>query len=139
VDVTDVMPTLLDAVGVPIPETVEGRSVLPLLHGEADWRRCIHGECANVTSLDSGMQFLTDGQWRYIWFPALGTEQFFDLVHDPREMTDLAPDPAYAAELRDWRARLIRELTGRPEGFTDGRSLLQLDGPTANIIRPLAN
>ncbi len=29
-----------------------------------------------------------------------------------------------------WRARLIKELAGCPEGFTDGTRLLTLNGPT---------
>jgi len=139
VDVTDVMPTLLDAVGLPVPETVEGRSVLPLLRGETVWRAYVHGECANITTLNSGMQYLTDGRWKYIWFPALAKEQLFDLATDPREMTDLASDPASMDTLGDWRELLIRELTGRPEGFTDGHTLLRLAGPTADIIGPLSH
>jgi arylsulfatase A-like enzyme len=139
VDVTDVMPTLLDAVGLPVPESVEGRSVRPLLRGETVWRAYLHGECANITTLNSGMQFLTDGRWKYVWFPALAKEQLFDLATDPREMTDLAPDPASTDELRHWRELLVRELTGRPEGFTDGDTLLRLAGPTADIIGPLSH
>ncbi|OUC06808.1 arylsulfatase, partial [Litorilinea aerophila] len=38
VSLVDLPPTLLDAAGLPIPETMEGRSILPLLRGQAaDW------------------------------------------------------------------------------------------------------
>jgi choline-sulfatase len=30
----------------------------------------------------------------------------FDLERDPGERTDLGPDPAHEAELREWRSRL---------------------------------
>ena len=45
VELRDIMPTLLDCAGLPIPASVEGRSVLPLARGEApDWRPYLHGE-----------------------------------------------------------------------------------------------
>jgi arylsulfatase A-like enzyme len=41
----DVMPTLLDAAGLSIPNTVDGCSLLPLLHRPAESSRAyIHGE-----------------------------------------------------------------------------------------------
>jgi arylsulfatase A-like enzyme len=84
--------------------------------------------------MKSGMQFVTDAEWKYIWFPGAGVEHLFHLADDPREMVDLAADPRYADQLRHWRAALIRELDGRPEGFTDGRQLLRLSGPTAPCL-----
>lgn len=134
VELMDVMPTLLDAAGTPIPATVEGRSLLPLLRGATEWREYLHGECSEIADIQSGMQFVTDGVWKYIWFPGAGVEHLFHLAEDPREMVDLAPDPRYADHLRYWRAVLIRELEGRPEGFTDGRELLRLPGVTAPCL-----
>ncbi len=124
VELMDVMPTLLDLAGAPTPEGVDGRSLLPLLRGESDeWREYLHGECAEVPSLGSGQQYLTDGKRKYIWYPGTGAEQLFDLEHDPRELHELSTDPAWADELATWRARMVQELAGRPEGFTDGTKL----------------
>jgi len=131
VELMDLMPTLLDVAGVPIPETVEGRSVLPLLRGETAWREYVHGECAELPTLGSGMQYLTDGREKYVWLPGIGVEQFFDLQNDPHEMVNLADDPSHRAAVAHWRGLLIDELADRPEGFTDGHALLRLDGPTA--------
>lgn len=131
VELMDVMPTLLEAAGAPIPETVEGHSLLALARGEEEgWREILHGECAEVPETGSGMQYLTDGRWKYVWWPGTGGEQLFDLENDPRERHDLADDPGHIADLKTWRERLIERLDGRPEGFTDGRRLLTLDGPT---------
>jgi arylsulfatase A-like enzyme len=134
VELMDVMPTLLDAVGVDVPGTCDGQSLLPLLRGGQLDRVYLHGECSEVPTTNSGMQYLTDGRRKYVWWPGSGREQLFDLEDDPTEMNDLAGDPASAPELATWRARLVRELSGRPEGFTDGQVLLTLNGPTAAVV-----
>jgi arylsulfatase A-like enzyme len=134
VELMDIMPTLLEAAGVNIPSTVEGRSLLPLLRGNGAWRAYVHGECANIPTRESGMEYLTDGRRKYIWYPAQGMEQYFDLEKDPREMTDLAGASGFGDEIGYWRGLLMRELRGRPEGFTDGRELKHLPGPTASCL-----
>jgi arylsulfatase A-like enzyme len=135
VELMDVMPTLLDAAGVPVPDTVDGSSLLPLLKGETtDWRPCLHGECGAIPSLNSGMQYLTDGRLKYIWYPGSGEEHLFDIENDPREMVNLAADPAREADLREWRALLVQELAGRPEGFVEGGALRPVGGPTAPCL-----
>ncbi len=132
VELMDVMPTLLDLAGCDVPETCDGRSLVPLMRGDAgDWRAFVHGECAEMPTAGTGQQYLTDGHRKYIWLPGQGQEQYFDLDADPREMHDLAADPDRADEVAAWRERLVEMLAGRPEGFTEGGRLRKLDGPTA--------
>ncbi|MBW1697742.1 MAG: arylsulfatase [Deltaproteobacteria bacterium] len=131
VELMDIMPTVLEACGISIPETVDGMSLFPLLRKQnIKWRRYLHGECCDIPSLNSGMQYLTDGKKKYIWFPGSGTEQYFDLQADPREMTNLAGQADCRDEIEYWRSVLISELAGRPEGFTDGKQLKVLGKPT---------
>ena len=135
VELMDVMPTVLDAVGAEIPESVDGRSVMPLVRGEnAGWRDYIHGECSPMETINSGMQYITDGKEKYIYYPGTGEEQFFDLVNDPGEMTNLIDDPAYDDRVRRDRARLLSELDGRPEGFVANGELVTLGGPTLSFL-----
>ena len=83
----DVMPTLLEMVGVDVPDTVEGRSLLPLMRGESpEPRPYLHIEHSPVH------QTLTDGHEKYIWHVADGREQLFDLDDDPTECHDLAQE-----------------------------------------------
>ena len=51
---------------------------------------------------------------KYIFFAADATEQLFNLSSDPHEMVDLAPDPAFAAELAALRGQLVAQF--RREG-----------------------
>jgi len=119
VTLADLMPTVLELAGAAIPDTVEGRSLLPLLRGESPrWRRHLHIEHAPVHHC------LTDGREKYIWFVADGREQFFRLTDDATERHDLAGVAAEQERLAWWRDLLIAELRNRPEGFTDGTTLI---------------
>ena len=134
VGLQDVMPSLLDAAGVPIPDSVTGRSVLPLMRGETPaggWRDVLHGECGRRYAHFGAHHTLTDGQTKYMWFSQTGEELLFDLVEDPLEQRNLVPhDPTAVGA---WRERLIRELRDRPEGFTDGHQLIA-DRPHGRVV-----
>ncbi|MBI3986381.1 MAG: arylsulfatase [Lentisphaerae bacterium] len=122
----DVMPTVLELAGCPIPSTVEGRSLAPILRGTTDRldREVLHGEHATCYSAAQANHFLTDGRTKYIWFSHDGREQFFDLVADPGETRNLAVRPEHRETVSLWRRRLIERLAKRPEGFTDGERLI---------------
>jgi len=116
----DIMPTLLDMLGLPIPDSVDGMSLCAHLRGEtpAAWRPSLHIEHSPYH------QCLTDGREKYIWSPGDGREQFFDLTRDPDELHDLAADAAVGNRLTHWRERLIDRLRDRPEGFVQDGTLI---------------
>ncbi|WP_144935562.1 arylsulfatase [Paenibacillus sp. 32O-W] len=122
IELRDIMPTLLDCADLPIPDTVEGSSVLPLARGDKDvqWRNQLHGE---HSAGKWSNHWLTDGRRKYIWYSQTGEEQLFDLTEDPQELVNLAGRPEYADELSAWRAKLAKELAGREEGYSDGTRL----------------
>lgn len=133
VELMDVMPTLLEAVGIPLPEGIDGVSLMPLLNGETSelCRKFIHGECAEIPTLNSGMQYLTDGKVKYIRYPGTGLEEFFNLEQDPNELCNLIDDPLWQPSLTIWRERLIDELSSRPEKFVDNGDLEITGGPAS--------
>jgi len=136
VEIRDIMPTLLEIAGAAVPQTVEGKSFLGLARGTGGTLRdYLHGE---HTYVEQSIQWLTDGHEKYVWLSGTGREQLFDLDRDPQECHDLARDPSAAARLARWRARLIAELTGREEGFTDGKRLITGRPVTALLshVRP---
>ena len=120
VGLQDVMPTLLDAAGATIPDSVTGRSLLPLMRAESPpWRELLHGEHAGQYLNDDGVHWLVGSERKYIWYSQTGQELLFDVVSDPNELHDLSTDE----DLAPWRGRLAQVLAERPEGFSDGKNL----------------
>jgi arylsulfatase A-like enzyme len=122
-ELRDVMPTLLDCAGLPIPESVEGRSLLPYACGEEpQWRKYIHGEHTDGSNLS--YHYITDGKAKYIWISDSGKEQFFDLTNDPQECRDLINTESEKDRIASFRNNLIKELTNREEGYVKDGTLI---------------
>ncbi len=126
VTLTDLMPTLLEFAGIELPPNIDGKGLERLLR-QPDTEpphEYVHSEHAPCPNEGVGYHMLTDGREKYVWLPSDGTEHLFDLAVDPQEKNDLIND-GLGNEARDiWRRRLIAELRDRPEGFTDGTSLI---------------
>ncbi len=133
----DLMPTLLEMVGLPVPEHVEGSSLMPLLRDDKgnDWRQFVHGEHAAPGSKAGGVQFLVGSRYKYTWYTGNGRELLFDLVDDPQEMVNLADQEASADLLEQMRGELVKVLNQRPQdGLTDGQRLVP--GKNLPSVRP---
>jgi len=121
VGLQDVMPTLLDVAGLPVPESCTGRSVLPFLRGEEqEWRDALHGEHSGYRRYEEGFHYLVDERWKYIWRSQTGQELLFDLANDPQELHDCSGEQ----DMERWRRRLAEQLDWRPEGFSEGGRLI---------------
>lgn len=126
VGLQDVMPTVLEAAGVEIPDSVTGTSVFSAIRG-GPWRQYFHGEHSPCYSNDEAMHYLTDAKEKYVWFPARGEEYLFDLERDRQELHNIAGDPVNRERVETWRNRLIELLAERPDGFSDGKKLIGRD------------
>jgi N-sulfoglucosamine sulfohydrolase len=148
----DVVPTLLEALGLPVGDRVQGRSFLGLLDGSVyepreeifgeityhdyyDPRRCVrtkdHKLIANFTSAPAYMD--SSQSWKRRSTPKQDPREYhppyelYDLTADPDELDDRAGDPEYATVEKELLARLgawMRE-TGDP----------LLDGAVANPLQ----
>ena len=122
VELRDIMPTLLDCARLPIPDGIDGVSLLPVAQGDAESvRPWLHGE---HMVFGQTVQWVTDGHEKYAWWSATGREQLFDLDRDPLECHDLASSADHAGRLAHWREILVRELAGREDGHSDGERLV---------------
>ena len=132
---TDFAATLLEAAGAPVPEGLQGRSLVPLLQGRqpADWRDDAyyhyyeHLATHNVHE-HYGVRTATH---KLIRFPHLDAWELYDLVADPEELVNVAPDPSYAAVRRDLEQRLARL---RAELRVPAEGAAQVRGPAPPTV-----
>jgi len=104
VGLADVMPTLLELAGVPVPATVDGCAAVG-----AARRAVLYGDCLEN---HGATRMLHDGRHKLIWYPAGNRVQLFDLAEDPDEVRDVADEPAYATVRRRLTDSLRERLWG---------------------------
>ena len=97
----DLFPTFMDLAGLETPESVQGRSLAPVLQGETESiRDLVHSERRGGIA----MQF--DGRWRFIHNGEGVQHELYDLQEDPREITNLAMNDEYGDRVRDLESEL---------------------------------
>ena len=100
VELIDVMPTLLDATGLSIPDHVQGESILPTLAGETDpdWHRefvrCEYHD-AILYSDASHANMIFDGQYKLVIYHGHGVGELYDHAEDSDEFINLWNDPVW--------------------------------------------
>ncbi|MHC4405930.1 MAG: sulfatase-like hydrolase/transferase [Planctomycetota bacterium] len=99
--VRDMYPTVCDLVGIATPQTVGGRSLMPVLRGEADAvYPHVFGYFRDV------QRMIRTDRWKLVHYPKAERFQLFDLANDPHEVNNLAADPGRAAVFGDLKAKL---------------------------------
>jgi arylsulfatase A-like enzyme len=103
----DIAPTILDFAGLGPPDTMQGRSLAPLLRGQrpANWPDTFFYEHRFVHKAIPQTVGVRSPKWKYARYftDTESVEQLFDLSGDPLERTDLAANPRHASELEKWR------------------------------------
>jgi arylsulfatase A-like enzyme len=121
----DIMPTLLALAGTKSSTRIDGVNLVPILRGQKQLvREWLHFEHAPCYSREQAFHALTDGRFKYIWRPINGKEHLFDLYKDLKEEHDLSNDEFHSTIMETWRARLVRRLANRPEGFSKNGKLI---------------
>lgn len=115
-ELRDILPTAVELAGGQPPQGIDGQSVL---HGCG--REYLHGEHSGG---DLGNQYIVTKHDKFCWFTESGKEQYFRLDTDPQELHDAIADPEAQERIAYLRGLLIKELTGREEGYTDGVRLI---------------
>ncbi len=102
----DVMPTILDFAGLPIPQGLEGKSLKPLLTGKANHLRdAVFSEACGIAGLGIGHRMVRTRDLKYMLSDA-NEEGLFDLRADPYEMNNLVKDPNATPQLDRLRKSL---------------------------------
>ncbi|MFC1806021.1 sulfatase-like hydrolase/transferase [Planctomycetota bacterium] len=111
----DVAPTFLDLAGLPIPDAMHGRSLMPLLRGEkVDWRQGILYEAPKPELGSWPLYAVRTDRWKYIQTyditdaSKLVFEELYDLQKDPGEMQNLAGKLEHEATQERLKADLAR-------------------------------
>lgn len=114
----DIFPTLFEMLRLPLPASVDGRSLVPILNNP---RRQLRLEM--IYGYRHVQRAIRTARWKYIRYNASGVQnrQLFDLVNDPWEMKNLANDPAHTVTVTKLDASLRKLLrqSGDPLDLTE--------------------
>ncbi|MEM7463288.1 MAG: sulfatase-like hydrolase/transferase [Pseudomonadota bacterium] len=118
VNAVDVSASVLDAVGIPAPLGMNGRSFLS--DDETSKRDAVLIEDeiqANLpnTNVRGRARTLVTQRWRLTIYDGVSRGELFDLTNDPMETTNRWDDPAFASERADLTERLLREMLANTE------------------------
>ncbi len=113
----DILPTLVGLAGGTPPGGVDG---VDLLAPGGIAREYVVG----VGGANVRQAAITDGRWKYFWFPQGACEQLFDLAEDPLEERNLAALPAARGERDRLRDALTAELRARGSDYAGDSGLV---------------
>jgi arylsulfatase A-like enzyme len=107
VENTDLVPSILETAGIPVPEGVQGRSFLKMMSGQdPQWKNRCYSQLTAGSFLEGGFKLIDNS------LDCTGERELYDLRNDPREARNLAADPKhrervahFCQELTAWRAR----------------------------------
>jgi arylsulfatase A-like enzyme len=102
VEHVDVFPTICDLFGLDVPETVQGRSLVPLVGADTapeDWRSAVFSQIGTL-------QMIRTHDWKLNAYQGVPGD-LYDLNADPSEHHNLVDDPAHAA-VRDGLLAALR-------------------------------
>lgn len=118
----DIMPTMLDWLGLEIPSQCDGHSLLPILHNGVEpesWRKEVHWEYDFRSVLDDSLErqlgltahqcslsVIRDKRYKYVHFTAL-PPLFFDLEEDPNEFVNLADKLEYQPLILEYAQKML--------------------------------
>ena len=121
----DYAPTFLDLAGLPIPDDMQGVSLLPLLRGEnpADWRKSLYYHYYEYPAEHAVRRHYGVRTERYKlihFYQDIDSWELFDLQEDPMEMHNLYGRPGTEDLTRELKTEL-------------GRLQLQYDDPIRSL------
>jgi arylsulfatase A-like enzyme len=99
----DIFPTLMEITGIDRPDSIDGRSLAPLIAGKADKHRD-----EIVLAYRDVQRALRTDEWKLIVYPKINRTQLFNIKNDPDELADLAKAPEQLERVKMMTARLAK-------------------------------
>ena len=107
----DYGPTFLELAGAKIPESMQGKSLVPIFKAAGEkpkgWRNSIYyrysGERTHNVAAHDGVR---TADHKIFWVPKTKEYQLFDMKKDPQEMKSVHNDPAYAVVFNEMKQEL---------------------------------
>jgi len=97
----DAMATSLDLAGIPAPNYVQFKSVMPLINKKRKQQyTLIYGKYTHT------QRMIQDGDYKLIVYPNAQVYRLFNISKDPFEMNDLAKNPEYASKVKKMTSKL---------------------------------
>ncbi|MBL8574589.1 MAG: alkaline phosphatase family protein [Hyphomicrobiaceae bacterium] len=120
-EAVDVMPTILDLMGLDVPDHLDGKPLTLFLEGTppAKWRDAAHWsfdfrdvsdnwpqEMFERPMEELSLHVIRDERFKYVHFPSM-PPLLFDLASDPGEHVNVADDPAYRLARLEMAERML--------------------------------
>jgi arylsulfatase A-like enzyme len=154
VESIDLAATFVEAAGGAVPtHIIEGRSLMPFLHGETpqNWREAAISEYdysvtpvatnLEVATADARLIMVATKQWKLVHAEGGFRPMLFDLVNDPDELVDLGDELAYAQavetmyqHLYRWSLRSSQRTTRSDEEIGKMRSASRRKGILLGVV-----
>jgi iduronate 2-sulfatase len=105
VELVDFYPTCTEILGLPTPESLQGKSLMPILKNP------------NATVRDTALSINNRGtagglraaNWHYMNYGEKG-EELYDMIKDPHEYTNVIDNPEYTEILNDARTEFRQRI-----------------------------
>jgi hypothetical protein len=109
------MPTILELAGAHVPESLEGKSLVPMITGETE------GDDHAIIEIRNNYTWISD---KFIFgvFPSTREEVLVDRINDPQELKNYAADPSYSKIADSLRTLLYNFHPPIRDHFADGVS-----------------
>ncbi len=114
----DLLPTMCDYAGIPVPEKVRGISLRSAVQGKGLARKCVIAELFYKANRKTEGRMVRTERFKYIAFNAgARPEQLFDLERDPGENFNLAANAGLRDVLRSHRLMLREWIESTDDDF----------------------
>ncbi len=136
VEQVDIMPTLLEFAGVAVPETVQGKTLLPLIDGKTNTHKRFVFSMIRTWPMRYGRYMVRSDEWLYIEDAELDREMLFNVKEDPGQTNNLILLPENRGILSTYRQRLRSFFEGEYTPVSPGYLPRQMQSSASDTNPP---